>query len=49
MPANDLHFSSDFKDIITYCKENELLLGSRNPNADILVEYYIEIKYYQLR
>ena len=37
MPTNELHFSSDFKDIITYCKENELFLGSGNPNADILI------------
>ena len=37
MPANELHFSSDFKDIITYCKEHELFLGSGNPNADILI------------
>ncbi|SFI85666.1 hypothetical protein [Myroides guanonis] len=37
MPANELHFSSDFKDIITYCKENKLFLGAGNPNADILI------------
>lgn len=41
MPANELHFSYDFKDTLTYCKEDKLFLGSGNPNADILVSWDI--------
>ena len=37
MPADELHFSSNFKNIITYFKVNEPFLESGNLNADILI------------